>query len=127
MKTGSKIVSSALAAAIVALSAAPALAAPPAPVVDQVFHQRCEACHSTAKGARPGIGPNLAGVVGRTAGSTAFNYSDALKKSGIKWTPANLDRFLTAPSRMVPGTRMAVAISDPAQRAQLIRFLSRAR
>jgi cytochrome c len=73
------------------------------------------------------VGPNLAGVVGRKAASTAFNYSPALKASGLTWTRANLDRFLTGPARMVPGTRMSVVMSDAAQRAAVIQYLSQAR
>jgi cytochrome c len=62
-------------------------------------------------------------VIGRKAASTQFNYSVALKVSGLTWTSSNLDRYLTSPMRMVPGTRMVVAVSDPAQRSALIGYL----
>lgn len=93
---------------------------------EQLFRQRCQSCHAAAA-APAGIGPNLAGVVGRKAGSTGFAYSPALKASGLTWTKANLDTFLTAPGRLVPGTRMVVAIPDPAQRKAVIDFLARSR
>jgi cytochrome c len=90
-----------------------------------VFRQRCAACHSVAPAARAVLAPNLAGVVGRKAGSTAFNYSTALKNSNLVWNRANLDRYLTAPARTVPGTRMVVSVTDAAQRAALLNYLTR--
>jgi cytochrome c len=90
----------------------------------QLFTQRCQTCHSVNPAQKTGIAPNLAGVVGRKAASTGFAYSDALKKSGLTWTPANLDKFLTSPFKMVPGTRMVISVSDEKQRADLIAFLA---
>lgn len=115
----------ALGTALCAVSVAlPASAQSAAPGGDTVFHQRCQACHTAAAGQPGRIGPNLAGVVGRKAASTTFNYSPALKASGLTWTRANLDRFLQGPARMVPGTRMAVALTDTAQRTALINYLA---
>ena len=88
-----------------------------------VFHQ-CTACH-TIKPGQPGVAaPNLHGVVGRKAASTAFGYSAALKASKLTWDTATLNTFLKAPSKLVPGTRMVVAISDDTQRANLIAYLA---
>jgi cytochrome c len=92
---------------------------------ETVFRQRCAACHSAVPGQPNRVGPNLAGVVGRKAASApAFNYSAALKASGLTWTRANLDRFLQGPMRVVPGTRMAVALTDNAQRGALLNYLA---
>jgi cytochrome c len=92
---------------------------------ETVFRQRCQACHTAVAGQPNRVGPNLAGVVGRKAASApAFNYSAALKASGFTRTRANLDRFLVAPARMVPGTRMAVALTDNTQRAALLTYLT---
>jgi cytochrome c len=67
----------------------------------------------------------LAGVVGRRAGSAAnFGYTDALQASGKVWTPAALDRFLTAPAKDVPGTAMPLSTPSPQDRADLIAYLS---
>lgn len=109
-------------AAMVSAQQAAVAASPPDG--ESVFRQRCQACHSATPEEPARIGPNLAGVVGRKAATTAFNYSPALRASGVNWTRANLDRFLTGPSRMVPGTRMAVALTDKAQRATLIDYLA---
>lgn len=91
------------------------------------FNMRCKACHVLTPGGAPGpLAPNLRGVVGRKAGSTAFKtYSPALKASGLTWTAANLDKFLTSPMKMVPGTRMVIAVSDANQRKALVAYLAK--
>ncbi|HSQ96400.1 MAG TPA: c-type cytochrome [Croceibacterium sp.] len=91
--------------------------------VPQAFNQ-CAACHSTTPG-KTIIGPSLAHVYGRNAGSLAgFQYSDAMKGSGLTWTSSNLDAFLTNPAGKVPGTLMGLAgIKDAAQRKAIIAYL----
>ncbi len=106
-----------------------AVAAGPAPAGGAaagatLFAQRCQSCHTATAGQRAVLAPNLAGVVGRKAASTTFNYSPALKASNLTWTRANLDRFLTSPMRMVPGTRMVIAIPDAQQRAAVLDYLA---
>jgi cytochrome c len=91
---------------------------------EQLFKQRCQVCHAVKEGSPDIIAPNLAGVVGRKAGLTKFNYSPALKASKITWTKATLDKFLTGPSKYVPGTRMVVGVADPAQRQAVITYLA---
>jgi cytochrome c len=115
-----------LASAAAALATATMLPAQAArPDGGALFRQRCASCHSVSPGQRPVLAPNLSGVVGRKAGSTAFaSYSPALKSSNLTWTRANLDRFLTAPSRLVPGTRMVVSIPDVQQRSAVLDYLA---
>jgi cytochrome c len=112
-----------LLAALLLTAQAPATAAPPDGAT--VFRQRCQTCHTVAAGKASPLGPNLAGVVGRRAAATSFNYTPALKGSKLVWNRATLDRFLTAPTRMVPGTRMVMPVTDPQQRAALLDFLTR--
>lgn len=100
---------------------APAAAAGPDGAA--LFRQRCASCHAVAPGAKSPLGPNLSGVVGRKAAASQFNYSPALKNSNLTWNRANLDRFLSGPARMVPGTRMVITVSDPAQRAAILNYL----
>ena len=110
------------AAALIAMtSALPAAGAGPDGAL--LFQQRCAACHTVTPGGRAMLAPNLAGLLNRKAASTAFNYSPALKASNLTWTRANLDRFLTAPGQMVPGTRMVISVTDPAQRAAILNFV----
>ncbi|SDR44226.1 cytochrome c [Rhizobiales bacterium GAS113] len=88
-----------------------------------LFQQQCGSCHQVAQ-PRNGIGPTLQGLVGRAAGSVeGFNYSPALKGSGITWTPEALDSYLTNPAAMVRGTRMAQRVPDEQQRRDIIEFL----
>ncbi len=97
------------------------------PAVDgaAIYRQRCAMCHGATLTTRTPLAPSLSGVVGRKAASSQFNYSPALKASNLVWTRANLDRFLQGPSQMVPGTRMVISISDPAQRAAVLNYLTR--
>ena len=87
---------------------------------------KCAPCHTLVPG-RQGLGPSLAGVYGRRAGSLSdFRYSDAMARSGIVWNAATLDRYLTNPAAMIPGTKMTFrGLDSPADRAQVIAFLQR--
>ena len=91
-----------------------------------VFQQRCSSCHAIAAGKPATLGPNLAGVVGRKAGTASYNYSAAMKKSDITWTKPSLEKYLTGPAKMVPGTKMMVSLSDAKQRAAVVDYLSKA-
>ena len=86
----------------------------------------CGVCHTFEAGEPARQGPNLHGVVGRVAGSAeGFVYSDGFRKGvgGKTWDPALLDRWLTDPQSVAPGTVMLYGQNDPEKRALLIRFL----
>ncbi len=95
-------------------------ATPPPPAFAQ-----CAVCHATTAGAPKKLGPTLAGVAGSKAATRpGYTYSAALRGSGIVWTDAKLNQFLTKPAQMVPGNKMPFAgISDPAKRTQIIAFI----
>lgn len=84
----------------------------------------CRTCHVTDPGVNR-IGPSLAGVVGRAAGTVpAFAYSPANSGSGITWTKEKLFQYLENPQRVVPGTKMIFpGIADAQRRADLIAYL----
>jgi glucose/arabinose dehydrogenase len=93
------------------------------------FTQNCAICHADAMGPGNTVitkqGPSLVGVVGRKAASgEKFNYSDALSKSGLTWDAATLDRFLTKPADVVPGTTMPISVADAGSRADVIAYLA---
>jgi cytochrome c len=91
------------------------------PVHGKALYQGCAACHSIEDN---DLGPLHRGVVGRKAGTVKdYNYSAALKASGLTWTETNLDRWLTNPSALVPGTKMFFKIDDPQARADIIAYL----
>lgn len=87
---------------------------------------QCGACHALTPESGAKVGPSLAGVVGRKAGSVAdYQYSEAMAGSGITWTPEELDAFITSPSTKVPGTKMVFAgIADADKRKALIDYLA---
>ena len=87
-----------------------------------LYQSRCTACHSLDQSR---IGPAQRGVFDRPAGSVSgFDYSPALKRSGIRWTAAKLDRWLANPEALVPGQRMGYQVADPVDRRDLIAFLA---
>jgi cytochrome c2 len=117
--------------AMAAAAAAPTPAAKPAEAASsgdaangaKLFAQ-CKICHSVDAD-KNGLGPSLHGVVGRKAATLAgFNYSPAMKGSGLTWSDAELNDYLRAPMKAVPGTKMAFAgIANDKNRADVIAYL----
>ena len=117
--------SGALASLAALAQAAPASVAEGDAARGKTLYQACAACHSIDEN---DIGPKHRGVFGRHAGTVAdYAYSPALKRSNITWDAAALDRWLTNPSAMVPGTKMFFKIDDPQARADLIAYLKQQR
>jgi cytochrome c len=88
---------------------------------EDLFRRRCGGCHAMD---RDKTGPTLKGVYGRPAASVAsFPYSDALKKSGVKWNAATLEQWLADPEKLVPGNDMAFHVESAAERAQIVAWL----
>lgn len=86
-----------------------------------LFNRRCTGCHALDTDRE---GPHLRGVYLRRAGSvTGFEYSSAIRNSGITWTEANLNRWLSDTDSMVPGNAMGFAVPRPQERSDLIAFL----
>jgi nitrite reductase (NO-forming) len=86
-------------------AASPATMTAEAAAGAQVF-RKCQACHSLQPG-KNGVGPSLAGIVGKKAASVpGFNYSTAMKSSNLTWDTATLDAYLTDPQKTVPGNKM---------------------
>lgn len=89
-----------------------------------LFLNQCGTCHTVEHGAAARQGPNLAGVVGRKAGTLAgFKYSDGFGKADWTWDPAHLDTWLTNPQAMIPGAVMLYRQADPATRKTIIDWL----
>lgn len=90
---------------------------------EKVFMQ-CASCHVVEPGVNR-VGPSLAGIIGRAAGTVeGFNYTDANKNSGITWTPEKMFQYLENPQRVVPGTKMAFAgLKNGQDRANVIAYI----
>lgn len=95
------------------------------PVKGKQVFVRCSVCHSVDPQAKK-LGPTLANVVNRRAGTVpGFRYSPAMKASKLTWTPQMLDKYLSNPKALVPGTSMvAPPVAAPADRANVIAYLT---
>ncbi|TXG81439.1 MAG: c-type cytochrome [Sphingomonadales bacterium] len=87
-----------------------------------MLYPSCTGCHSLDEN---DIGPLHRGVLGRKAGAVpGYAYSQALKASGIVWTPEALDRWLTGPQKMVKGAKMYFSVAKAQDRADIIAYLA---
>jgi cytochrome c len=104
----------------------PATAAGDAEAGGKLFSKTCGGCHSVGENARAGFGPQLNGVIGRLAGTTTdYQYSDAMKNSGVVWTRETLAAYIEAPKKVVSGTRMIFwGISDQEKIENLLAYLA---
>jgi len=91
----------------------------------RIYERRCQTCHGG--GAAPPdvpIGPSLAGIVGRQAGTGASGvHSRAVVESGTVWTRSSLRRFLSEPGREIPGAIMPVQVQDARELDDLLNYL----
>jgi cytochrome c len=89
----------------------------------ELYETRCFGCHSLDANR---IGPMHRGVFGRKAGAIAdFSYSSAVKNSAVVWDETTLERWLTNPSAVIPGTRMTFRVATPEDRADIVAFLKK--
>ena len=110
-----------IALAVASLGAGPAGAAGDAEHGKTLF-SLCITCHAATSQNK--VGPGLAGVVGRQAGTAAgFRYSKALVGYGKVWDERTLDSYLAAPSKLVPGTSMTINVPSATDRADIIAYL----
>lgn len=104
------------------LGISPFARAAPDAVRGEQLHVRCIACHALATDR---VGPRHCGLLGRRAGSVpGFEYSQAMKKSGLVWDEKTLNRFLAKPLAVVPGSSMTYdGVPLARDRADLIAYL----
>tara|TARA_B110000091_G_scaffold36824_1_gene39503 strand:- start:891 stop:1436 length:546 start_codon:yes stop_codon:yes gene_type:complete len=92
---------------------------------EKVF-KKCSACHMIASGGKNMIGPNLWGVIGRTAGSVSdYKYSKAMVAYAKQWNFEEMNGYLIKPQAYIKGTKMAFAgLRKEKDRASVILYLN---
>lgn len=90
--------------------------------------KKCAACHTFEKGGPNRIGPNLYDIVGEpiAQGKNGYQFSAALEAhKGEKWTPEELNKWLTNPQAFAKGTKMTFAgLPKIKDRADVIAYLN---
>jgi cytochrome c len=93
----------------------------------EVF-RACVACHTLSRDDGNRAGPTLAGIFGRKIATLpGYNFSPALKKLDIVWTPETVSKlFELGPMTYTPGTKMPEQkIGAAEDRAALVKFLEK--
>lgn len=128
--------------ALLSLTAAPALAAGDAAAGAKTFNQ-CQTCHVVANeagevlaGKAGKTGPNLYGVIGRTAGSyPEFKYGEsivALGATGFVWSEESLAEYVLDPAKYlkthIPDdkakSKMSYKLKKPEDAANVAAYLA---
>lgn len=88
---------------------------------EQIYQQKCKACHSVDDNS---TGPRHRGVFGRRAGTVSdYRYSLALEDQDFIWNDETLDAWLADPSAVVAGNLMGMSIQSSQQRQDIIAYL----
>ncbi len=89
--------------------------------------RKCQACHSLEAGKKK-MGPTLAGIIGRKAGSIeGYRYSKVFKSTDVVWDEAALTAYLKSPRKFMKGTKMAFGgLRKPEDIENLLAYLAEA-
>jgi cytochrome c len=90
--------------------------------------RKCAACHTLTADGGNRAGPTLYKLFGRKAGGLAgYDYSRALERAEIVWTPETVSRlFAEGPHVVTPGSKMPIQrMPDAADRRALIAYIER--
>ncbi|MFY9685520.1 MAG: c-type cytochrome [Pseudolabrys sp.] len=88
----------------------------------------CVACHTLSPDEGNKAGPTLSGIFGRRIATVpGYNFSPALKKLDIVWTPETVSKlFEIGPANYTPGTKMPEqTIGSAEDRKALVDFLAK--
>jgi cytochrome c len=90
--------------------------------------RKCAACHTLRADGGHRAGPTLYKLFGRKAGGLpGYDYSEALERAEIVWTPATVSRlFAEGPHVVTPGSKMPIQrMPDARDRRALIAYIER--
>jgi len=120
-----RTLSAAMALLACALFAHPAMAGPGDAAAGKKVFKACAACHAIGPDAANRVGPQLNGLIGRHAGTAPdYDYSAAMKNSGITWDEQTFARYIQSPRAMVPGTKMTFAgLKKPGDIANVLAYI----
>ncbi len=87
--------------------------------------RHCVVCHSFEKGGKVVYGPNLFDITGKPAGVIeGYQYSAAMKNSGLTWTDTNLVGFLANPEQFIKGTKARFpGLKSAKQKADILAYM----
>jgi cytochrome c len=97
---------------------------------EKIFRTKCGACHTAEKGKHK-VGPSLAGVYGRQAGTAdGFTRYVGLKGAGYKWDEKALNEYLKDPTAFVKAkgaerSGMAFKLDNEKERKEVIEYLEK--
>lgn len=87
--------------------------------------KHCTICHTFEEGGKVVFGPNLFNIAGKPAAAIeGYNYSDALRYSGLVWTDVNLDGFMSNPEQFLKGTKARFpGLKSAQRRADILAYM----
>lgn len=90
---------------------------------EKLFKKKCGTCHSMNAGEHK-VGPSLAGVIGRRAGSTDFANYKALSGANFTWDVNNISEWIADPKKFIgKPTAMTVKVKKDDERTAIIDYL----
>jgi cytochrome c len=112
--------------AAAALVAVPVAASAQDAEAGAAVFKKCAACHQIGPNAKNGLGPSLQCVVGKPAGHVeGYNYSDAVKNSGITWDDEHLLKWFEKDDAVIKGNKMIfpAGIKNEEDRVNLLAYI----
>lgn len=90
----------------------------------KLFRNQCATCHTLHASEPKRQGPTLEHVYDRKIGSIEdYAYTAGYRESDETWTAENLDKYLTNPAAMFPGSTMAYRQANATTRQTIIAYL----
>lgn len=89
----------------------------------KLYDKHCKKCHAMEPG-KHGLGPSLAGIFGKQAGTQDFDKYKALKGSDIVWDDANMSAWIENPKKFIgKATTMVVKVKKEKDRQAIIEYM----